>query len=317
MNDERHFRFGVSVPVANASMWPELARKVEGLGYDVLLVTDHLTGQTADQLAPIPAMMAAAAATTTLRVGSLVLCNDFRHPILIAKEIATVDVLSGGRVELGLGAGWMPSDYEQTGIALDPPRMRIDRLGEAIEVIRGALGSGSFSFRGEYYSVADYEGFPKPVQEPRLPLLVGGGGKRVLRIAAQKADIIGISPRLQGGRVEPHRLIVPADDVDETIAFVRSAAGDMAQVELSLRAYHVDVTADRSAALTMAESKFGVPRSQIIESPFALVGSPNSIVEDLLRRRDRWGLSYVIIGPDHIDEFAPVVAAMSGVNSRV
>jgi probable F420-dependent oxidoreductase len=313
----RRFRFGVSVPPpADPQQWAELARKVEGLGYDVLLVGDHYSGRTGGQLAPIPAMVAAAAVTRTLRLGALVFSNDFRHPLVLAKELATVDVLSGGRVELGMGAGWMPSDYEELGIAMASARVRIDRLGEAIQIIRQAMGPRSFSFAGEHYTVAGYDGFPKPVQKPAPPVLIGGGGERMLRIAAQQADIVDINLKLHGGRLVPRRTIMAAEHMDAMVELVRTTASErMGRIELSHRAFHVDVSANRAEALARASQRFEAPESRIIETPFALIGSRDSIVEDLLRSRERWGLSYVIVGPECIDSFAPVVAVL-GAHTR-
>jgi probable F420-dependent oxidoreductase len=313
----RRFRFGVSVPPpADPQQWAELARRVEGLGYDVLLVGDHFTGRTAGQLAPVPAMVAAAAVTRTLRLGALVFGNDFRHPLVLAKELASVDVLSGGRLELGMGAGWMPSDYEQLGIAMDSARVRIDRFGEAIQIIRQAMGPSPFSFAGEHYTVTGYEGFPKPVQLPAPPVLIGGGGERMLRIAARQADIVDINLQLHAGRLVPRRTIMAAEGMDAMVELVRATAGErMERIELSHRAFHVDVSANRAEAIASASLRFEAPESRIIETPFALIGSRDSIVEDLLRSRERWGLSYVIVGPDCIDSFAPVVAVL-GAHTR-
>ena len=172
------FRFGIqcsSPPDITAASWRALARKVEDLGYHRLTVSDHLD----DQLSPVAALMAAADATSTLRIGALVFCNDYRHPAVLAKEAATLDILSEGRFELGMGAGWMTSDYEAAGIAMDRPSVRIARLEEAIEVVRGLLSEGPCSFEGEHYRIDGLSGSPKPIQQP-LPLLVGGGGRKVL-----------------------------------------------------------------------------------------------------------------------------------------
>ena len=154
-----------------------------------------------DQLAPVPALQCAADATTTLRLGALVYDNDYKHPVVLAKELATMDVLSDGRVEIGLGAGWMVSDYEQAGIPYDPPGVRVSRFIEGLAVIKGALGDGPFSFHGEHYTITDYDGFPKPVQSPP-PVLIGGGGPRVLTFAAREADIVGINGTLTSGAVD-------------------------------------------------------------------------------------------------------------------
>ena len=169
----RPFRFGVQLGgPADAAGWVEQARRIEDLGYSTVTMPDHFT----DQLAPMPALSAAAAVTTTLRIGALVFDNDYKHPAVLAKELATQDVLSGGRVEIGLGAGWMETDYRSIGMAYDRPGVRIDRFEEGIAVIKGAMADGPFSFAGRHYTITDYDGRPKPVQRPHPPLLIGGGG---------------------------------------------------------------------------------------------------------------------------------------------
>ena len=187
------FRFGVTLPgLPTAEEWIGWARQAEDFGYDIALIPDHF----GEQLAPLPALMAAACATSILRVGTLVLGNDYRHPVMVAKEAATLDVLSNGRFELGLGAGWMLSDYRRSGMPFDRPGIRVSRLEESITVIKGLLGPGPFSFEGTYYRISDLDGYPKPVQQPKLPILVGGGGRRMLKIAAREADIIALHPSL-------------------------------------------------------------------------------------------------------------------------
>jgi probable F420-dependent oxidoreductase len=194
---DRRFRFGVAVPkVASATAFRELARKAEGLGFSTLFVPDHFVDH---DLAPVPALAAAAAVTTTLRVGPLVLGNDYKHPVVLAREIGTLDLLSEGRVELGIGAGWMTVDYEKAGIALDPPGVRIARLAESIAVLKGLFADGPFTLHGEHYSVTDLDGQPKPVQRPHPPFIVGGGGPKILALAAREAQIVGINANLRSG----------------------------------------------------------------------------------------------------------------------
>jgi len=305
------FRFGVQVSTApDASSWVSLARKVEDLGFATLTMPDHFT----DQLAPMPALMAAAQATTSLRVGALVWDNDYKHPVVFAKEIATLDVLSEGRVELGIGAGWMKTDYDQSGITYDTPGVRIDRMIEGIHVIRGALGDGPFSFTGEHYQINNYDGLPKPVQRPCPPILIGAGGPRMLRYAAREADIVGINPILTAGAVGPEAIAsMAADVVDEKVMLVNEAAGSrLDHIEFNVRAYLVNVTDDRQRTIDGLSAGMGVTAELIENSPFALIGSPASLVEDLLARRERWGFSYVIVGAEDIDTFAPVVAQLAG-----
>jgi len=307
----RPFRFGVQASTApDRAAWVDLARRAEAHGYDVLTMPDHFT----DQLAPAPALMAAADATERLRIGALVWDNDYRHPIVFAKELATLDVLSEGRLEIGLGAGWMVSDYEQSGIAYDTAKVRIDRFEEAIAVIKGAFGDEPFSFTGDHYRITAYKGLPKPVQRPCPPLLIGGGGRRVLSIAAREADIVGINGTMTAGVVGPEALAtMSAEAVDDKVAITKAAAGDrFGSIEMNIRAFMVNVTTKRTETMDGIAGAIGVERSMIEASPFALIGTTEQIVDDLVARRERWGFSYVIVGGDDVEPFAPVVAALAG-----
>ena len=307
----RPFRFGIQASKANTrDLWVDLARRSEGNGYSCLTMPDHFD----DQLAPVPALMTAANVTTTLRVGALVWDNDYKHPAVLAKELATMDVLSDGRLELGIGAGWMISDYEQMGIPYDSAKVRIDRFVEGLKVIKGAMAEGPFSFSGDHYTITNYNGTPKPVQAPCPPILIGGGGKRVLSIAAREADIVGINATMSAGVVGQHTFsTMTADVVDEKVAIVRDAAGArFNNIELNIRAFLVNITDDAKQAASGIASMLGVEQQMVEESPFALVGPTSKLIEDLLERRERWGFSYVIVGADDVDSFAPVVAALNG-----
>ena len=306
----RGFRFGVQVSKeTSAKGWAELARRTEAAGYEVLTMPDHFT----DQLAPIPALMAAASATSTLRVGALVFDNDYKHPVVLAKELATIDLLSDGRLDIGLGAGWMISDYEEAGMPYDSPKVRIDRFIEGVAVIRGAMAEGAFSFSGDHYTITNYNGQPKPIQA-RPPLLIGGGGKRVLSYAAREADIIGINGTLTAGVVGPEALsTMTAESVDEKVAIVAAAgAHRLNDIEMNIRTFFVKVTNDRAATVEGISSVFGVSKEMIDASPFALIGSVEECIQQLLERRERWGFSYTIVGAENIDECSPIVAALRG-----
>ena len=307
----RPFRFGVQLnAAAGERSWADTARRIEELGYAVVTMPDHFDRQ----LAPMPALQAALDATTTLRAGALVFDNDYKHPAVLAKELATMDVLSDGRVEIGLGAGWMRSDYEQLGIPYDRAGVRIDRFVEGLAVIRGAMGNGPFDFDGEHYTINGYDGFPKPVQAPCPPVLIGGGGRRVLTIAAQHADIVGVNGTMHAGVVGPEAIAtMTAEAVAEKVDVVAAAAGDrIDHIEMNIRAFFVSVTDDRDGQLDAIAGMIGVDRSMVAESPFALIGSPSKIIEDLRERRRRYGFSYVIVGGGDIDSFAPVVAELNG-----
>ncbi len=311
-SSQRPFRFGVQANgTGSRTEWVDLARRVEANGYSSLTMPDHFDGQ----LAPVPALQCAADATTTLRLGALVYDNDYKHPVVLAKELATMDVLSDGRVEIGLGAGWMISDYEQSGIPYDPPGVRVSRFIEGLAVIKGALGPGPFSFEGKHYTIKGYDGLPKPVQSSP-PVLIGGGGKRVLTFAAQQADIVGINATLTSGAVDASTFdSMTSGAVDSKVAIVRAAAADAGRtdaIEMNLRAFMVFVTDDVDQALGTFSEFTGAPKEVIAASPFALVGPIDKIVGELQERREKWGFSYIIVGQNDVEAFAPVVAELSG-----
>jgi probable F420-dependent oxidoreductase len=304
------FRFGVQISNAqSASAWRDKARKLEDLGYSTLFMPDHF----GEELAPLPAIAMAAAHTATLKVGALVFDNDYKHPAILAKEAATIDLLSDGRLELGIGAGWMKTDYDALGLPYDPPAVRVDRFEEALQVIKQCFRGEQFSFTGEHYRITDYASYPKPAQA-HLPILVGGGGRRVLSLAAREADIIGINPNLRAGEVGPDATAdALQDQTDRKIGWVRDAAGDRrGDIEIQMRFFVCKVTDDRMKLAELLAPAFGVSPEEALESGAALVGSESEIIEQLHRRRERWDLSYVVVGDENIDEFAPIVAKLAG-----
>jgi probable F420-dependent oxidoreductase len=311
MPHPRRFRFGVQLHTApDGASWAGLARRAEDLGYSTLFLPDHF----GDQLAPVPALMAAADATTDLRVGALVFDNDYKHPLVLAKEVATIDRLSGGRVEVGIGAGWMASDYEQSGIPMEAPGVRVSRMEEGIEVLKGCFGPGPFSFSGVHYTITDHDALPKPVQSPP-PLLIGGGAKRVLSIAGREAQIVGINPSIHSGQVDAAAAQNGAADVtDEKIGWVREAAGARyADLEINLLQFACIVTDDRTGTAEMMAPLFGLPPEALFDYPHACIGSVEEICEALEQRRQRWDASYVVVqGPEGMESFAPVVAQLAG-----
>src|SRR2546427_43992 len=307
----RPFRFGVqehSAPSAEA--WRDNARLVESLGYTALYLPDHF----GHQLGPIAALMAAADATTTLRVGSLVFDNDYRHPVVLAKEVATLDLLSNGRFDLGLGAGWMASDYERSGIPLDSPGVRIERMEEGLAIIKGLLAGGEFSFSGKHYRIASLEGHPSPVQKPHPPILLGGGGRRMLRVAAREAGIVNINFDLREGRVNPALVRTGlADATDEQLAWIREAAGErIDQIELSVTIFFASITEDRDSVAAVLGSRLGSDPADLLETPHFLIGPLDEIVDSLRERRERYDISYVILPGDATETFAPAGERLSG-----
>jgi probable F420-dependent oxidoreductase len=309
----RPFRFGVQVSQATSSTgWKEKVRRAEALGYDILLMPDHLGGQ----LAIGPALAVAAEATTTLRIGTLVLQNDLRHPVLVAKEAATLDVLSDGRFELGIGAGgsWLP-DYETTGIPFDPPGVRVSRLEESLPVIKALLSGSAVSFVGQHYTIADFEGFPKPVRTPHPPILVGGGGPRLLVLAALTADIVGILPAMQpaGGRFKMEQCRADAF-ADQAVKVLMATAGRPTPIELNVLIQRLLVTDDpRRASEELSREWEPLTPADVLECPYLLIGSIESIVETIRTRRARFGVSYLVVFERDMDAFAPVVARLAGV----
>ena len=303
------FRFGTKATRAgSAHEWQELARNAEGLGYASFQIDDHF----GNQLAPVPAIMAAAAATSTILVGPHVAGVDFRNPVLFAKEAATIDLLSDGRFLLGLGAGWSQDDYAISGIAQADAVTRIERLGEAITIMRGLWGADKFSFSGTHFTVAEVDAKPKPVSP--IPILVGGGGRKLLTLAAQQADIVGINPKIVGRSINPRSMSTAAAEVvDEKIGYVRDAAGDrFDDIELQLQIFATVVTDDPGPVVEKFAGAFGLPPEVVATAPFFQIGSVAQITENLIAMRERWGISYIVFQNDGTIPMAPVVAALAG-----
>ncbi len=318
MTGNRPFRFGViHERMTTRAAWQEDARRAEALGFATLLVRDHFVPDYfGDQFAPFAALMAAADATTTLRVGNLVIDNDYRHPVVLAKEAATLDMLSDGRFELGLGAGWLQSEYEQAGIPFDRAGVRIDRMEEAIRIIKGLFVDGPVRHAGTHYAIDGLEGFPKPAQRPHPPLLIGGAGKRLLGIAAREADIVHIMPRpIAAGTLvsDPRDRLERA--VAEKVGWLCEAAGArFGAIELGLGATFV-VADDRRAAterLIREMGWTGTTPEDVWDMPSIFVGSVESIADEARQRRERLGFSYFVVQDEAMAACAPVVARLAG-----
>jgi probable F420-dependent oxidoreductase len=314
------FRFGVVGGVSTREEWVGLARKTEALGYSTLLVGEHPSFGGAG---PIAAAMAAADATTSLRVGWQVLANDFRNPVLLAQEAATVDVLSGGRLELGIGTGWFPRDYEGLGIPFDPPGVRVDRLCETVPLIKRLFAGEAVTHRGTHYQVQDLDLTPKPVQQPHPPLVVGGAGRRLLSLAAREADIVSLdmATTVDGTKDAASGT---ADATTRQVELVRQAAGPrFEELELHIAA-HVAVTPDRlqgaqdlvagwrQLPADMVSNAATVSTENVLAWPGALIGTVEQMAEELVSRRARYGVSYITVMAEQVDAFAPVVARLTG-----
>lgn len=306
------FRFGVNLRAGDSRAdWVAKARKLEDLGYSTLLVPDHLL----EIMSPLALLVSAADATTTLRVGTCVLNNDFRHPVLLAREAATIDLLTDGRLELGLGAGHMQSEYTQAGLPFDPAPVRFERLGESVRIIASLLAGQTTSFDGRHYRVSDHTIFPLPVQKPRPPIMIGGNGKKLLALAAQEADIVGLTGlAFPKGATEVDVSGCKPSSVDERVAWVREQAGArFEQLELNALVQRVIVTDDRrQAAEELRERWSALTVDEILETPYLLIGTIDEMVEAVQARRERWGFSYLVVHEWSLDALAPVVARLAG-----
>jgi len=306
------FRFGVNLWHApSRAAWRDKAQQVEALGYAVLNVPDHLE----HFLAPLPALVSAADATTHLRIGTNVLNNDFRHPVLVAREAATVDLLTDGRLQLGLGAGFMQAEYDQIGVRFDPGGRRVERLAEAVRLLKGLFTGQPITFVGQHYHVTRHQLQLLPVQRPHPPVLIGGNGRRLLTLAAQEADIVGLTgitfrPGNQGPKLSGWTVA----GLEARLQRIREAAGARYErLELNALVQRVEVTDHR---YTAAEDLGGrwpqLSAAEILQSPYVLIGTVDQIVEDLQSRRERWGMSYYVVFERDMDAFAPVVARLAG-----
>jgi len=314
----RPFRFGVFGETARSrDALLDTARRAEDSGYATFLIRDHFIEEPfGHQLAPLTALATVAGVTSHLRVGTLVLSNDYRHPVILAKEIATLDVLSGGRVELGLGAGFSQAEYDQAGLPFDPPAVRVDRLEEAIHVLKGLFAAGPFTFAGKHYSVTHLDSFPKPVQHPHPPILIGASGKRMLSIAAREADIIGIQTTSTANGVlsnDPKVRVAPA--VAQKVEVVRQMAGDrFDEIELSMVVTVVIAERRALAAEQFARERGwdGVSVEQVLEMPSVFIGPVDQIVGEMQARRERYGFSYYVVFDHAIEKTAPIVVRLAG-----
>ena len=299
---------------ASARELGERARAAEDLGVTTFILPDHLV----PQLAPVPYLATVAALTERMRISAFVHNNDFRHPAVLAQELATLDVLSHGRLDVAIGAGWNEPEYRAIGLPFDPIRVRQARLAEAIAVIKGCFGPDAFSFSGEHYTITDYDAYPKPVQQPHPPLLIGGGGRTTLELAAREADIVGLAPRiLAGQRPDPRSITWTA--TEEKLDWVRAAAGHRFG-GLSFNVYPSqwpitvtdDLRAEARKVIDHLRERSGVEMTEqeVIDSPHIFIGSVDRFVEKFSELRERLGINSFLVGS--LDELGPVVERLAG-----
>lgn len=313
----RPFRFGViAEEIGTRAELLGLARRAEATGCHTLLIRDHVEPDFFGvQLAPFTALATVAAATRTLRVGTLVIGNDYRHPAVLAKEAATLDVLSGGRLELGIGAGWLRREYEAMGMPYDANGTRVSRLEESLRVLSGLFAGGPFTFDGEHYRIAGHGLFPVPVQRPRPPILVGCGHPRMLRIAGRHADIVGLlTTSVASGTVEDDPVARRDEHVARQIGWVREGAGDrFDDIELS-SVLTLTITGDREGEidrLIEARRWSGVTRADIDRMPAIAIGTAEQVAAQMVRTREALGLSYTVVSSADLGAFTPVMALLA------
>jgi probable F420-dependent oxidoreductase len=320
----RSFRFGVqSYSADSAADWRNQARQAEALGYSAFHLADHVIGpgpaltptnHPVQIVAAVPAIAVAAEATSTIKVGCRVFCCDYRNPVVFAKEMASLDFFSEGRLELGLGAGWLQNEYDAIGIPFLAAGRRIDRMEETITLLRASFADGEVNFVGEHVHAVGFEAVPKPVQKPGPPIMIGGGSKRVLGIAGREADIVSLNFNNSSGRIGPEGVgSGTAEGTQQKIDWIRAGAGDrFNDVELEIAAYFTIVTDKREATLGQMAPMFGISPEQLGEHPHALIGSVDSICDQLVERRETFGISYITVGRTVMEAFAPVVARLGG-----
>jgi len=302
-------RFSASLGQIATGQLIATTQRAEELGYAAVTIPDHFD----DQPAPLIGLTAAAAATSTIRLLPLVLANDYREPVVLAKELASLDALSGGRLEFGIGAGWMTDDYEFSGITNDSPGTRIRRLSESVDILTALLRGERVDVDGEFYSVHGELGQPHPVQAGGIPLMLAGGKRKMLTLAGEKADIIGINPGLTAGVIDERAgQDATLERTDQKIAWVKDGAGDrFDSLTLQTRIHLAMVTDDREAVAREMAPLLGISAQEALDSPHALVGTVDQIVDEVQRWRDRWGFTYVSINAEELEDFAPVVEAIA------
>jgi len=310
------FRFlADAYDLTDARSLGELARKAEELGATTFVLPDHLIQE---QLSPVPFLAAIAAQTERLRLSAFVHNNDLRHPAVLAQDLASLDVLSGGRLDVAIGAGWNEPEYRAIGLPFDPTPVRQARLAEAITVLKGCFGDGPFSFAGEHYTITDYDAAPKPVQKPHPPFFIGGGGRRTIELAAREAQIVGLAPRiLSGQRGDPASITWAA--TEEKLAWVRAAAGDRYD-ELEFNVYPSqwpvvvtdDLHGEARRVIDRMRERTGqeLTERDVIDSPHIFIGSIDRFVEKFRELRERLGINSFLVGD--LTDLGPVVERLAG-----
>jgi probable F420-dependent oxidoreductase len=318
------FRFGLQAYAPNSGKeWRELARKAEASGFSSFHLADHnigpgpalaATGHPVQTVAAIPAMAVAAEATSTIKVGCRVLCVDYRNPVMLAKEVATLDFFSEGRLELGLGAGWLQGEYEAIGVPFDRAGVRIDRFEEVIALLRASFAEGELNIDTPHVHAVGFEAVPKPFTKSGPPIMIGGGAKRILTIAGREADIVSLNFNNSSGKLGADGIgSSTAELTDQKIQWIKDGAGArFDQIEIEIAAYFTIVTPDGEGTRAKMAPMFGMTPEVFAEHPNALIGSVDEICDRIVERRERFGISYVSFGASVIDAVIPVVERLAG-----
>jgi probable F420-dependent oxidoreductase len=307
------FRFAVAADAPSATEWIGVARRAEELGFSTLFVADHYNLPAGNpmyphqQLAPLTAMAVAATATTTLRVGARVLCMDYHVPVALAKEAATLDVLSNGRLEFGIGAGWHEAEYESMGLVFDTGARRLAKLVEVVAMVKAHFAGETIDVDGEFVQLHGYEPAPLPVQRPRPPIMIGGGRPRMLRFAGREADIVSLANDIRDA-------VEPMAAAEERLEWVRDGAGDrLDTMDVESMLVHFEVTDDTDAGFERIAPGFpNASPHELRNHPLVLIGSFDEVVERLEERRERLAVNYVTVPHAFLETFAPVVERLSG-----
>lgn len=317
------FRFSVQAfNTESAAGWRELVRKAEDLGYSAFQLADHYMGpgpaleaaaHPVQDIAAVPAMAAAAEATKTIKIGCRVFCVSYRPAAVLVKEAMTIDFLSEGRLEFGLGAGWITSEYEAMGIPMNSAGQRIQQLEETIALAKQFMKPGELNIKGDYVQVSGFEGVPKPAKGA-VPIMVGGGGQKVLTLAGREADIVSINFNNRAGKIGPDGVGNSThEETAKKIGWIKDGAGArFKDIEIEIGAYFTFVTDDAKTTAEGFGQMFGLSGEEMMRHPHALFGTTDQICDELRRRRETFGISYISVGGDNIDAFAPVVAKLNG-----
>jgi len=324
----RPLRFGVQSYAAESPQdWRDQARRAESFGFSTFSVADHVIGpgpalaatnHPVQNVAAIPAMAVAIEATDTINIGARVFCTDYRQPVMFAKELATLDFFSDGRLELGLGCGWLQGEYEAMGVQWDRAGVRIDRFEETLDVIRQSFGDGLVDISGEHVHASGFEGLPKP-PNGMPPIMIGGGAKRILGIAGREADIVSLNFNNSSGKIGPDGVgSSTAELTAQKIDWIRAGAEQRSDgrgfddLEIEIGAYFTIVTDKREATLGQMAPMFALEPEQLAEHPHALIGSVDAICDQIVERRETYGISYITFGASNAEATAPIVERLAG-----